>query len=122
MFRRFRIAVEDFKREGKYYGEGDRKVHCFSAADLMKYHFLEVPAEHPKWPYCREGEWYCQNTRCGVRYVQLQIKGDEHPREVVCPVCRKPLKFHHFLKSVELLPVEPGTPDPPPAVPEPSVN
>lgn len=122
MFRRFRIAVDDFANEGEWVGPDGVKCHIFSAADLVKYHWLEVPATS-RARHRLEAEYYCGNARCGMREVCVSMKGERRsPPALVCPACRESLTFHHFLKDVPLLPVEPGNPSPSPAVPEPSLN
>ena len=45
-----------------------------------------------------EVECYCENPKCCIRAVELQVK--EHagqkrlPNSILCPVCQQPMRFH----------------------------
>jgi hypothetical protein len=54
-----------------------------------------VYSKHP----ILHGEFYCENRDCSVREVQIHVKDlagtmRETISEVVCPLCRQPLKPH----------------------------
>jgi hypothetical protein len=106
MFRRFRLVTDEYNHDGKTVGKGPVKAHIFSAADLVKYEFLEIPATAPERDRL-EAEYSCENPRCEMREVEISMKGARKSAPaLVCPACRERLKFHHFLTSVPLLPVE----------------
>lgn len=54
------------------------------------------------------GEWYCTNSECVVRQVEIRCKlyGEQMPAKMKCPACGSVLKFHHWIESESLLPVE----------------
>jgi hypothetical protein len=66
------------------------------------------PARQPRDRCLFEGEWYCSNERCEVRQVQMRFKFLDQPPATMppklhCPLCGKPLKFHHYLIDETLI-------------------
>lgn len=78
-----------------------------SAKDLMNMWFRIIPTKKPypdKQIY--QVEYYCDSNNCPVRIVQIEIKyPDDFKNKMIfkCPICRKKLKFHHFLKTKSII-------------------
>ena len=85
-------------------------IHMSELVDAL---FCDVPCgATPETPHVPEGEWYCENSGCDVREVHIRAKHyDGVPKRrpaYKCPGCGKVLKFHHYLKTLTLLPAESG--------------
>src|SRR5262249_30999383 len=79
------------------------------AAELDGALFCTVPCgQTPSHWHVHEGEWYCTGERCAVREVLIRAKHFEKPPKrppsFSCTACGGPLKFHHYVKSIMLLP------------------
>jgi hypothetical protein len=84
------------------------------AVEFMAAIFAECPSKEPDHPSCHTGEWYCMNQNCVVREVRVLAKyldgaPPKQPPAMKCPVCSKAMKFHGYLREVELEPCEPAS-------------
>lgn len=87
-----------------------RQFGFVSLGELAGAIWYEVASHQPQNPYCPKGEWYCQNPECIVREVTVSCKlWREVFPTIKCPACRKPLKFHHWLRTETLVPYKEDT-------------
>ncbi len=106
-------ACESVTQASGLYRVRERKpgLDLIRLSELMGALFAYVPCGgKPDSPHVPEGEWYCEFADCDVREVSIRAKyhgqAPKRPPYFHCPGCGHRLKFHHYLRSITLLPVE----------------
>lgn len=81
------------------------KPNFRSVADIGKLGFRHRKAAKPDDTRIFTQEWYCENSACVVRCVDIHCKCDEAedaPQSAKCPVCGCGLKFHGYVEWDEV--------------------
>jgi hypothetical protein len=83
-----------------------------TSKELMEGLYPEVPSARPDSAACPTGEWYCHNEDCVVREVRVSAKylggrPPSKPPAMNCPACGERMGFHHYLRSLALVPYAP---------------
>jgi hypothetical protein len=84
-------------------------VRCI--ADIGNYGYRYRKSAQPESPFVYVQQWYCQDTECAAREVEIKIKplttpGMKPPESAYCPLCGSTLKFHGYVNWDEVMPCE----------------